>query len=174
MNLFITTNKIIIVSSIFLILVTIVINATNKTYENFNSMDLEYGESILLSNAMNIAQGAIDEAVKNNWKIAVSIVDTHGTLIFYKKMDNTQLASSTISTLKAQTAVSFKRSTKVLEDGIRESKRYSMIGFPGIFVEGGEPIIINDKIVGGIGVSGSTSENDSKCVKAGLLTIQEK
>jgi len=112
---------------IFIVIFFITINLTKKTYANFNSMDLEYGEPILLNIAEKIAQGSIDKAIKNNWKMAVAIVDTHGTLIFYKKMNNTQLDSSTISTRKAQPVVYFKRTTKLLETVITERNCFAML-----------------------------------------------
>jgi glc operon protein GlcG len=71
-----------------------------------------YGAPISLENAKKAAAPALAEAAKNNWNVAVAIVDPSGNLVYYEKMDNTQLGSANVSVAKARTAAQFKRPTK--------------------------------------------------------------
>src|SRR5207249_10178295 len=73
-----------------------------------------YGPAISLENAKKAAAPALAEAAKNNWRVAVAIVGPAGTLIYYEKMDNTQLGSAEAAIDKARTATVFNRSTKAL------------------------------------------------------------
>ena len=77
-----------------------------------------YGTAISLENAKKAAAPALAEAAKNNWRVAVAIVGPAGTLIYYEKMDNTQLGSAEVAIDKARTATLFKRPTKALQDAL--------------------------------------------------------
>jgi glc operon protein GlcG len=133
-----------------------------------------YGTSISEETAKKAAAPALAEARKNNWTVAVAIVDTAGDLVYYEKMDNTQIGSSQVSISKARCAVRFKRPTKAFQDalaagglGLRVLKLEGVVP-----AEGGLPIVIDGKIVGAIGVSGDTSEHDAQCAKAGVDSIK--
>ena len=133
-----------------------------------------YGMPITLDNARKAALPAIAEAVKNNWTVAVAIVDPGGNLVYYEKMDNTQIGSATVAIDKARTAAMFKRPTKAFQDTLAtggESLR--VLRLPGVTpVEGGIPLIMDGKIIGAIGVSGATSAQDAQCAKAGADLIK--
>jgi glc operon protein GlcG len=77
-----------------------------------------YGPGISLEQAKKVATAAAAEADRNNWKVAIAVVDTHGFLKYYEMMDDTQTASATIAVEKARTAAMFRRPTKMLEDAI--------------------------------------------------------
>src|SRR5207253_8239946 len=77
-----------------------------------------YGTAISLENAKKAAAPALTEAAKNNWRVAVAIVGPGGTLIYYEKMDNTQLGSAEVAIDKARTAAQFKRPTKAFQDAV--------------------------------------------------------
>lgn len=128
-----------------------------------------YGAPISLENARKAAAPALAEAAKNNWNIAVAVVDPSGNLVYYEKMDNTQLASAHIAVEKARTAATFKRPTKAFQDSLATgAENLRILGLPGIVpAEGGIPLLIEGKIVGAIGVSGMTSAQDNQCAKAG-------
>src|SRR5688572_31892769 len=79
---------------------------------------MSYGTSISIDAAKKAAAPAIAEARKNNWLMAVAIVDTAGDLVYFEKMDDTQVASTLIAVDKARSAVRFKRPTKALQDGL--------------------------------------------------------
>jgi uncharacterized protein GlcG (DUF336 family) len=133
-----------------------------------------YGSPISLEAAKKAAAAALAEARKNNWTMAVAIVDSGGHLVYFEKMENTQIAGSNIAIDKARSAVIFKRPTKVMQEmlaaggaGVRVLRLRGAIP-----VEGGLPLISEGKIIGGIGLSGDSSENDGRCAQAGVDTLK--
>jgi uncharacterized protein GlcG (DUF336 family) len=128
-----------------------------------------YGAPISLESAKKVAAPALAEAAKNNWTIAVAIVDPSGNLVYYEKMDNTQLASAHVAVEKARTAATFKRPTKAFQDALATGgENLRILTLPGIVAaEGGIPLVSDGKIVGAIGVSGMSSAQDNQCAKAG-------
>jgi uncharacterized protein GlcG (DUF336 family) len=129
-----------------------------------------YGESITLEKAKKLVAAAEAFAVGKKWPIAVAIVDTGGNLVMLVTMDNTQRASIDIAIGKAKTANNFKRPTKAFEDVIAGGGAgLRILAVPGLFpIEGGEPIYVDGKIVGAIGVSGMSAAQDQEVVKAAL------
>ncbi len=127
-----------------------------------------YGPPVTLDVAKKIAAGAVVEASRNNWRVAIAIVDTHGFLKYYEMMDDTQTASANVAIEKARTAAMFRRPTKMFEDAIAGG-RNALLGMNGaIPIEGGLPIVANGKVVGAVGVSGLTSPQDAQVAQAGL------
>jgi glc operon protein GlcG len=133
-----------------------------------------YGPPINLENAKKAAAVAQAEAVKNNWKMAVAVVDPNGTLVYYEKADNTQIGSADVAVGKARSAARFKRPTKAFQDGLAAGGAgLRILGLEGaVPVEGGVPIIADGKIIGAIGVSGANSDQDGQCANAGAATIK--
>lgn len=133
-----------------------------------------YGAPISLENAKKAAAPAIAEAEKNHWNMAVAIVDPSGNLVYYEKMDNTQLGSANVAIDKARSAALFKRPTKALQDALAAGgDGWRILRVQGaVPVEGGIPLVMDGKIVGAIGVSGATSAQDAQCAKAGADTIK--
>src|SRR5581483_11373825 len=115
-----------------------------------------YGPNISLDDAKKAAAAALAEARKNNWTMAVAIVDTAGVLVYYEKMDNTQNGSADVSVNKARSAARFKRPTKAFQDALAAGGAgLRVLGIEGaVPVEGGLPLFEGGKIVGGIGLSG--------------------
>jgi glc operon protein GlcG len=131
-----------------------------------------YGPPVTLDVAKKIAAGAVVEANKNNWRVAIAIVDTHGFLKYYEMMDDTQTASANVAIEKARTAAMFRRPTKMFEDAIAGG-RNAILGMNGaIPIEGGLPIVANGKVIGAVGVSGLTSPQDAQVAQAGLDTLK--
>ncbi len=132
-------------------------------------------KALTLEAAVKIAAAAEAEAAKNNWNVSIAIVDEGGHLVLLHKRDNTQYGSIDISIQKAQTAAGFKRATKVFEDAIAGG-RTAILGIEQVLpLEGGVPLVFNGQIVGAIGVSGVTSQQDGVVAKAGadaLLGMQ--
>jgi glc operon protein GlcG len=127
-----------------------------------------YGTSIGVETARRVAAAAIAEGKRAGWTVAVAIVDPGGDLVFFERIDDTQAAGSQLAHDKARTATRFKRSTKVLEDGLAAG-RHAILGLPGaIPLEGGLPLVVDGKIIGAIGVSGATSQQDGVCAQAGV------
>jgi glc operon protein GlcG len=130
-----------------------------------------YGPSISLEVARKIAAAAAAESKKNGWTVAVSIVDTAGDLVYFERADNTQAGSVNVSQDKARSAARFKRPTKAFEDAL-VGGRQAILSLPGaIPIEGGIPLLIDGRIVGAIGVSGATSQQDGVCAQAGADTL---
>ncbi|HEY3066123.1 MAG TPA: heme-binding protein [Methylomirabilota bacterium] len=131
----------------------------------------DYGTPVNLEQAKKILAASEAEARKNNWPVAIAIVDTHGYLIAFQRLDNTQTGSVNIALEKARTAAMFKRPTKAFEDGIAGG-RMAILGLPGATpIEGGIPLMQDGKIIGAVGVSGVTSAQDAQVAKAGVESI---
>ena len=133
-----------------------------------------YGPSIGLDSAKAAAAPAIAEARKNNWRMAVAIVDSSGTLVYFEKMDGTQLGSVTVAMEKARAAALYKRPTKVFQEGVAAGgDGLRILGLTGaVPVEGGIPLLINGQIVGAIGVSGATAQQDGQCAQTGAAAVK--
>jgi glc operon protein GlcG len=133
-----------------------------------------YGSSITLDSARKAAAPAIAEAQKNNWRMAVAVVDISGDLVYFEKMDGTQAASVNIAVDKARSSARFKRPTKALQDALAAGGAgLRMLALEGaVPVDGGVPLIADGKIVGAIGVSGGTSDQDAQCAKAGADSVK--
>jgi len=136
----------------------------------FAQMPNPYGISISLESAKKVAAPAMAEARRNNWTMAVAVVDTSGDLVYYEKMDGTQAASADIAVDKARSAARFKRPTKALQDVLAAGgDGLRLLALQGaVPVEGGVPLLVDGKIVGAIGISGGTSQQDSQVAKAGV------
>ena len=130
--------------------------------------DLANRMALTLEVAKQISAAAEAEAVKNNWTVAIAIVDEGGHLVHLAKLDNTQYGSIDVAIQKAQTSAAFKRATKVFEDAI-VAGRNAIIGLKGALpLEGGLPIIHDGKVIGAVGVSGMKSTEDGQVAKAGV------
>jgi uncharacterized protein GlcG (DUF336 family) len=127
-----------------------------------------YGASIRIDSAKRAAAAAVAEARKNSWNMAVAIVDIAGELVYFEKMDDTQNGSVKVAASKARSAALFKRPTKAFQDTVTGSPDgVRILGLEGaVPIEGGVPLVIDGLIVGAIGVSGGTSQEDGVCAKA--------
>lgn len=134
----------------------------------------EYGANISLAQAKTVLAAAEAEAAKQNFTVAIAVVDTAGHLVAFSKIDNTQFASVEVSQGKAHTAVGFKRPTKALQDTIAAGGvGLRTLTLPGVVAaEGGVPLVLGGKIVGAIGVSGMSSEQDGVVAAAGLAALK--
>ena len=100
--------------------------------------------------------------------MAIAVVDNHGFLVYYERMDDTQTASVGVALDKAKAAAMYRRPTKVFEDGIAKG-RVALLGLSGATpIEGGLPIMSGGKVIGAIGVSGANSDQDAQAAAAGL------
>ena len=135
---------------------------------------MSYGPSISLEMAKKAAAPAIAEARKNNWLMAVAIVDPAGDLVYFEKMDDTQVASTVIAIDKARSAARLKRPTKALQDALTATPDgIRLLALTGaVPVEGGVPLIVGGKIVGAIGASGGTSVQDGQVAAAGVAALK--
>lgn len=132
------------------------------------------GPAISVETAKKAAAAALAEARKNNWLMVVAVVDPNGTLVYYERMDNVQLASSNVAIGKARSAALYKRPTKAFQDGLATGGvNLRILGLEGaVPLEGGLPILAGGKLIGAIGLSGDLSEHDGQCAAAGLAAIK--
>ncbi len=129
----------------------------------------QYGANITLDQARKVAAAADAEARKNSWPVAITIVDTAGQLVLFQRHDNTQTPSVNVPQDKAVSAAMYRRPTKVMQDAMAAGGagvRFLNLRGASV-VEGGLPLYIDGKIVGAIGVSGVTSDQDGQVAKAG-------
>jgi uncharacterized protein GlcG (DUF336 family) len=139
--------------------------------QGFAEAPLLYGEPISIEHARKAALATIAEAKRNQWSIAVAIVDPGGDLVYFERIDGTQTGSLDMAIEKAKTSVSFKRPTRELEERIVAGRLQYLRQSGAIPIEGGEPIILDGKLVGGLGVSGVRSHQDGVCAKAGVSAL---
>ena len=135
-----------------------------------------YGPPITLAAAKKAIDAAEAEAKKNNWPMVFVVVDSGSRLVAFARMDTAQLGSIDIAMGKAITANNLRRPTKALQDLIGQGgANLRLLAAPGITpLEGGVPIIADGKIIGAIGVSGATSEQDAQCGMAGAAAAVAK
>ena len=133
-----------------------------------------YGTPISTDSAKKIAAAAVAEARKHNWAMAVAIVDTGGYLVYFERMQDTQLGSVEVSIEKAKSAALFRRPTKSFQDTVAAGGAgLRMLGLKGaVPVEGGIPIIVDGKLVGAVGASGGTSDQDGSTAQAGIAAMK--
>lgn len=133
-----------------------------------------YGTAINLETAKKVGAAAIAEAKKNNWNVAVAIVDNHGLLVYYEMLDDTQTASANVAIEKARTSATYRRPSKEFEENIAAG-RVAVLGLPGVTpIDGGLPIVVGGKMIGAVGVSGVLSSQDAQVARAGIEALAPK
>jgi uncharacterized protein GlcG (DUF336 family) len=127
---------------------------------------------ITLDGAKAILTAAEAEASKNKWPVAIAVVDESGNLIAFHKVDDTQIGSIDIAIGKARTAARMKRPTKALEDAVAGG-RTVMLAVEGLTpLEGGVPVVLDGRVIGAVGVSGVTSQQDAQVAQAGAAALK--
>jgi uncharacterized protein GlcG (DUF336 family) len=125
---------------------------------------------ITLEGAKKMMAAAEAEAEKNNWNVAIAILDAGGHLLMFQRLDGTQPGSVKIAIGKATTALNFKRPTKMMEE--MATSRPVFIAIDGIVpVQGGLPVIIDGQLIGAVGVSGVKSAEDEQVAQAALSVL---
>lgn len=136
--------------------------------------DVPYGPPISLARAQAVIHAAVAEATRRNWKMNVSVVDSGGNLVAFQRMDGAMLASIQIAQHKARAATTFRRPTKVFEDGINLMHLNYLLAFDGVIASrGGIPLIDDGEIIGAIGCSGGTDSQDDIVSQAGAAIINQ-
>jgi glc operon protein GlcG len=134
----------------------------------------EYGPPLTLTDAKRVMEAAEAEARANHWPMVIAIVDTTGELLMLHRMENAQLGSVSIARMKAETALKFKRPTKVFEDALAGGGAgLRVLAMSGLTpLEGGLPLLRDGKIVGAIGVSGMLATQDAQVGRAGAQVLE--
>ncbi len=123
---------------------------------------LPYGAPVTLDTARACAKAAIEPPAKHDWFMVVTVVDTGGHIVLTERMDNTQFGSVEPARQKAYTAAAFRRSTKVFEDMIAKGgAALRLLRLPDALpIEGGLPLVKDGKIIGAVGTSGGSAQQD--------------
>ena len=125
-------------------------------------------KALTLEVAKQIGMTSESFAAKNNWNVVVAIVDAGGHLVYFQRMDEVQTGSVEVAIRKAQSAAAFKRPTKVFEEGVAGG-RTALVSLPGgMPFEGGVPITVDGDVIGAVGVSGVTAQQDGLIAQAGV------
>ena len=134
---------------------------------------IEYGPPISLADVKRVIEAAETEASTNQWAMVIAVVDGTGHLVALHKIDHAQFGSIVIAQAKAQTAVNFKRPTKVFEEAVAQGGLgLRLLSTPGLCpLEGGIPLLGDGKVTGAIGVSGAQSTQDGQGAMAGAQVI---
>jgi uncharacterized protein GlcG (DUF336 family) len=136
--------------------------------------DVPYGPPISLERARAVVGAAVAEAEKRSWKMNVAVSDSGGNLVAFQRMDGAMLASIQIAQHKARAAATFRRPTKVFEDGVQLMHLNYLLAFDGIIASrGGIPLIHEGAIIGAIGCSGGTDSQDEVVSEAGAAVINQ-
>lgn len=126
---------------------------------------------LTLTVAKKIAEAAEAEALRRGATVVIAVVDDGGYLLVLERLDETQVASVEVGIAKARTAAIFRRPSKVFEDQVRDG-RIAALGLPGAApLQGGVPIVFEGKVIGAIGVSGNTPQEDEDIAKVGAAAL---
>ena len=137
------------------------------------SAELPVKKVLTLKAAKAIASAAETEANKRGATVVIAVVDDGGHLLLLERLDNTQVASVEVAIGKARTAAIFRRPSKDFEDQIRNGRAASLV-LPGATpLQGGIPIVVEGKVIGAIGVSGNTPQEDEDIAKSGATATEE-
>jgi uncharacterized protein GlcG (DUF336 family) len=135
--------------------------------------DLPIGQPIDLAKAKELAALAEAEAKKHNWKMAISVVDPSGNLVYFEKIDDTQLASATVSQKKARTSALYRRATAVFYEAMETGHAsVSTLDPAPVAFPGGFPLVEGGKLIGAIGCSGGAGVQDAVVCKVAADKLQ--
>jgi glc operon protein GlcG len=127
---------------------------------------------LTLDAARKVAAAAEAEARKNNWNIAIAVVDDGGQLLLFHRLDGAKLVAIDIAMRKARTAVFFQQETKGLEEEVTKGGRTALLPIADFMpLEGGIPLIVDGQVIGAVGVSGVTGAQDAQCALAGAKAL---
>ena len=136
--------------------------------------DIPYGQSIGLDRAKLVVAAAEAEARKRNWKMNIAVVDTNGELVHFLRMDGAQIASVNISQGKARTAARFRRETRAFYNAFETGHPYVATLDPTLIASpGGFPLVEGGKLIGAVGCSGGTGDQDALVCKVGADVINK-
>jgi uncharacterized protein GlcG (DUF336 family) len=135
---------------------------------------MPYGETIKLEQAKKAADAALADATKRGWPMCIAVVSPSGDLVYFVKMDDCQYASIAIAQHKAKAAATFRRATVNFERLLGRGPFFSYLAtLDGVIASrGGNPIVVNGKIIGAIGVSGGSGAQDDVVSLSGVAAVK--
>ena len=148
--------------------------AADQSNDPIDQMHVPYGISINLTDAKKVIATATALAQKQNWEVAIAVVDVSGELISFDRLDGAENAAVQMAISKAQSAVTYRRPTKAFEDRLAQGgDNLRILAMKGVMpVDGGVPIVVGGKIIGAVGISGGSSAEDGRCAAAAAIALQ--
>lgn len=145
------------------------------TQANENEMPMNYSNRFNLADARRVVDAAEEEATRYGWPMVIAVVDSGGHLVLQQRLDGAQLGSIDVARQKAETAVLFRRPTRVFEDALAQGGLHlRLLGMNNLVpLDGGIPLIRDGAVVGAIGVSGMRSDQDAQVAQAGADALPE-
>jgi glc operon protein GlcG len=135
--------------------------------------DIPYGQSIGLERAKQVMAAAEAEAKRRNWKMNIAVVDTNGELVQFERMEGAQIASGPISVGKARTAARFRRESRAFYNAYETGHSYVGTLDPTLVASpGGFPLVEGGKLIGAVGCSGGTGDQDAAICKVGAEVVK--
>jgi glc operon protein GlcG len=135
--------------------------------------DIPYGQSIGLERAKLVMAAAEAEAKRRNWKMNIAVVDTNGEPVMFQRMEGAQIASGTISIGKARTAARFRRESRLFYNAFETGHGYVATLDPTLVASpGGFPLVEGGKLIGAVGCSGGTGDQDAAICKVGAEVVK--
>ena len=135
--------------------------------------DTPYGTPITLENAKKVIAAVEAEAAKHRWKLNIAVVDTHGDLVHFSRMDGAQLASISVSQGKARTSARWRRESRAFYTAFETGHPYVATLDPTLIASpGGWPLVEGGKLIGAVGCSGGTGDQDAAACKAGADLVK--
>jgi uncharacterized protein GlcG (DUF336 family) len=135
--------------------------------------DVPYGTPINLETARRVIAAVEAEAARHRWKMNIAVVDTHGELVHFSRMDGAQLGSIGVAQGKARTAARFRRESRAFYNAFETGHPYVATLDPALVASpGGIPIVEGGKLIGAVGCSGGTGDQDAAACKAGADLVK--
>ncbi|MBV9563445.1 MAG: heme-binding protein [Bradyrhizobium sp.] len=135
--------------------------------------DIPYGQSIGLEQAKQVMAAAEAEAKRRNWKMDIAVVDNNGEIVMFERMEGAQIASGNVSIGKARTAARFRRESRVFYNQFETGHGYVATLDPTLVASpGGFPLVEGGKLIGAVGCSGGTGDQDAATCKVGAEVVK--
>ncbi len=135
--------------------------------------DIPYGVSIGLERAKQVMAAAEAEGKKRNWKLSIAVVDTNGELVHFSRMEGAQIGAGAVSVGKARTSARFRRESRLFYNAYETGHPYVSTLDPTLVASpGGFPLIEGGKLIGAVGCSGGTGDQDAVICKAGAEVVK--
>jgi len=135
--------------------------------------DIPYGQSIGLERAKQVMAAAETEAKRRNWKMNIAVVDTNGELVHFERMEGAHIAGVGISQGKARTAARYRRESRAFYNAYETGHAYTGTLDPTLVASpGGFPLVEAGKLIGAVGCSGGTGDQDAAICKVGAEVVK--
>lgn len=125
---------------------------------------------LMLDEVKLAAAAAEAEAIAHGWAVSIALCDAGGHALWLQRMDGAPLMSAAVAPEKARTCVLSGKPSKAFEDMINNG-RFAALAMPVVPLEGGEPIVIGDNVIGAVGVSGVKAGEDAQVARAAVAAL---